>query len=364
MHHTTEIKALTSIRMIAALLVFIHHFYPFAKTGNVIENIFLEGHIGVTIFFVLSGFLLSLRYADTFKDGITGAKFFDYYRKRFARIYPLYAVLLIIAAAPANVIYLLMAQGFFSEFKYGGLPPAWSLTVEECFYLLLPFIVMLPVTPARRIADTVRNMVLLGIALLAIGIVVVAVSNVTGAAAYGGFMSDNQHMTMYTIFGRFFDFAIGIIAAAVYRQRKHIGAMAHVVVIAGILIMATSAQLMHVGGGPYAAWVYNYVVAVGAGLLIFGLAYPSAWARALSHPLPVYMGRISFALYLLQGVWMFWNVGNHIIRTSQAPLYFVAFYAVANIVSAILYECVEKPAQRFILRATARKAPKPAKAIG
>src|SRR5215207_8097819 len=88
-----EMRPLTSLRMIAALLVFLHHYYPFAaepRSANFWQSIALEGHIGVTVFFVLSGFLITLRYYNTFKSKPSREQLFDYIRKRIARIYPLY----------------------------------------------------------------------------------------------------------------------------------------------------------------------------------------------------------------------------------------------------------------------------------
>ncbi|MGQ7387973.1 acyltransferase family protein, partial [Streptococcus suis] len=69
------IPALTGVRAIAAFLVFFHHFnrtdfsYPVFRTLN-------EFHMGVTLFFVLSGFLICLRYYDTCE--INGTRFRKY----------------------------------------------------------------------------------------------------------------------------------------------------------------------------------------------------------------------------------------------------------------------------------------------
>ena len=89
-----EIRALTSLRMIAALLVFLHHcYYTYViEHLGIFAGIVRQGHIGVTIFFVLSGFLITMRYYPKFDSaGFRGRRLvFDYFRKRFARIYPLY----------------------------------------------------------------------------------------------------------------------------------------------------------------------------------------------------------------------------------------------------------------------------------
>ena len=57
----TYIPALTGIRAVAAYVVFLHHL-SFFNNGTLLWQFTNEGHIGVTIFFVLSGFLITLRY--------------------------------------------------------------------------------------------------------------------------------------------------------------------------------------------------------------------------------------------------------------------------------------------------------------
>ena len=82
--------ALTGVRAVAAFMVYMHHFNPF-KTEIVGKNIhyFFDGfHIGVTLFFVLSGFLIAHRYFDD-----VDFEFKSYLQKRIARIYPMYFIL-------------------------------------------------------------------------------------------------------------------------------------------------------------------------------------------------------------------------------------------------------------------------------
>src|SRR5579864_3761830 len=91
----TEIKPLTSLRFIAALLVFLHHYsmIPYGTMPTSLwETIMVEGHLGVTIFFVLSGFLITYRYfTEPWGERLNMRQ---YLVKRVARIYPLYYFLL------------------------------------------------------------------------------------------------------------------------------------------------------------------------------------------------------------------------------------------------------------------------------
>src|SRR5262249_30868226 len=83
-----EILPLTGLRFIAAFYVFLFHIHirwPLAASPFV-ANLFDVGAIGMSIFFVLSGYVLAHRY----RDGVTSYR--DYLVNRFARIYPIYAV--------------------------------------------------------------------------------------------------------------------------------------------------------------------------------------------------------------------------------------------------------------------------------
>ena len=86
-------NALTGIRAIAAYMVFFHHYNPFVKfiySYFIYSNI-NEFHIGVTLFFVLSGFLISFKYLNNNDFNYT-----KYFINRFSRIYPIYFILTIL----------------------------------------------------------------------------------------------------------------------------------------------------------------------------------------------------------------------------------------------------------------------------
>src|SRR5687767_10110373 len=77
-----EIRPLTALRAIAALLVFLSHYsgLHYERAAQPWQSIIIEGHAGVTIFFVLSGFLITLRYLPD----IQARQFstYDYFLKR------------------------------------------------------------------------------------------------------------------------------------------------------------------------------------------------------------------------------------------------------------------------------------------
>jgi peptidoglycan/LPS O-acetylase OafA/YrhL len=135
------IRPLTSLRFFAALLVLAHHYFGF-----------MAGFSGVTFFYVLSGYILTVNYADRVGSW-REVKLFWW--KRFARIYPTH--LLVLAAAipfgsslsvlPINLLLLhswVPVQSVF--FSFNG--PSWSISNEAAFYGVFPWLVLLA-TPRR-----------------------------------------------------------------------------------------------------------------------------------------------------------------------------------------------------------------------
>jgi peptidoglycan/LPS O-acetylase OafA/YrhL len=277
MPHPSHIAALTSLRFIAALAVFVHHYicaFGYKQLGGeyfsdvshtVLGVLMLEMRYGVTLFFVLSGFLLLVRYYNTI---FTKTSFKVYWLKRFARIMPLYWTLLVImfgyyVANRMNLtpfpVYVTLTQGFFSELKFQGIGVAWSLTVEECFYLMLPFLIL-----AIRLfwREDSFNWIKFGIAT-AILFVVVWLLYRAGEElhdarlwSWGGFMAEKSDMRLYTIFGRMGDFALGMLFGLIYIKSRNLALnwgwvadLAIVVSTIGILVVCYHI-FMNLGKGP------------------------------------------------------------------------------------------------------------------
>ena len=155
--------ALTGVRAIAAYLVFFHHFNPIVDKQSFAFLFIEQGHIGVTIFYVLSGLLICARYYDQTEVSRQWAA--KYWRNRIARIYPVYLIttvitLLLMELAPGlkvgvdnqwltfsagqkvivSFLNITMLKGFSESFKFSGVAQGWSLTVEETFYLFAPLL--------------------------------------------------------------------------------------------------------------------------------------------------------------------------------------------------------------------------------
>ncbi len=203
--------ALTGIRAIAAFMVYIHHFNPFDKVafGNPISSFFAEFHVGVTIFFVLSGFLIANRYYNE-----SEFNFKEYLLKRFARIFPMYfllttATFLFFAIFQTESLFELLKKyllnitflrGFFDDLKFSGIAQGWSLTVEECFYFLAPLFFIL-------VKKNKILLLLIPIITISIGFLLV---NIFQSSNNLGLMHSNNFMIDFTIFGRVSEFIVGL----------------------------------------------------------------------------------------------------------------------------------------------------------
>jgi peptidoglycan/LPS O-acetylase OafA/YrhL len=143
-----QIPELDGIRGLAILLVLICHSAMWLPM-SALRSVLIEGKIGVDLFFVLSGFLITRILLDTQRDRQALRNF---YVRRGLRIWPLYFSFLLVAFVALRKMmptglapwtYLLFAQNFVHYANTGPvLDPTWSLAVEEQFYLLWPLIAL------------------------------------------------------------------------------------------------------------------------------------------------------------------------------------------------------------------------------
>lgn len=158
-----EIKSLTGIRGIAALVVAIHHFiskyyigYFEEKASNswvdyVSFNYANHGYLMVEMFFILSGFVLALSYNTRFENKISVGDYKQFMIKRFNRVYPLYFFSTIVYFFIFNLdkilnVDILLANFLFMELwlpKFYSLNNvSWSLCAEWFLYLIFPFMLV------------------------------------------------------------------------------------------------------------------------------------------------------------------------------------------------------------------------------
>ena len=151
------LKELDGVRAIAALMVMFFHFFQSISTTDskllIIQKIAIFGQTGVSLFFVLSGFLITRILIATKKSH---DYFYNFYVRRILRIFPLYYLFLIIyffimpllfnnsiADFRYQIYHWVYLQDFAMTFNWPLTGPEhfWSLAVEEHFYLFWPFLI-------------------------------------------------------------------------------------------------------------------------------------------------------------------------------------------------------------------------------
>lgn len=342
-------KALTGIRAIAAYMVFFHHFNPIDEDffGKSIFDFFGEFHIGVTIFFVLSGFLISYRYFD--EENIN---FKDYLVRRFARIYPMYFVLTTVTFFGYAIYHSKMSinnlglyflnitflRGYFDDFKFSGIAQGWSLTVEEFFYFLAPLFFIC-------IKRSKIYLFLIPIFFLLLGYSLVYVFS--GLNLYG-FMKSSNFMLDFTFFGRITEFMVGILLSLVVSkvQKKKIKGFTFIGII-GILVCVYTLSVLKVVNGSGTdsdlGKIINTLIlpVFGIAPLFYGLIFEKTiLSKVLESKLFVLLGKSSYIFYLI-------HMGIFVVGLNTISHNLLFHFIALNGISILMYKYIESPLNLF-----------------
>lgn len=136
-------------RVVAASLVFLTHYKPVEGRWHALAD---EGHIGVALFFVLSGALLGTQLWEKAPEtGLPTERGWwkGFYLRRFSKIYVLHTVLylaslpFLLPGSGYILLNLTLTKSLYPPALFSGLPQSWSLTPELMLYALLPFLALL-----------------------------------------------------------------------------------------------------------------------------------------------------------------------------------------------------------------------------
>jgi peptidoglycan/LPS O-acetylase OafA/YrhL len=356
--------ALTGIRALGAFLVFFVHFRP-VGTPESVGRIATAFYITLSMFFVLSGFAIAHRYQHSVR--FTWGWWRAYFWQRAARIYPTYLLLNTAALARvywpipagklANSLLLIflsesMLRGFSNTLKYVGVPPGWSLTPEECFYVSLPFLLVL--WQRRGILGAVG----FALAMVTTGLVLTALCQ--DRPALHGFFGTYHHLFNFTFFGRVLEFMLGVGLARWWGGRPNGQATGWPwITLAGALAVGlTIAALAYIDspqtpydGNLYPSTIFLNIVVfpISMTLLLAGLLAERTWFRAwLATPFMDEAGKRSYSFYLLHvGLLSVWwhdtfGWGRHIFGQ----------LLVTALLAELCYRYFERPVHRWILART------------
>jgi len=141
------LPSLTPLRGLAALFVVMYHLTR-AGADPTVPGFFLRGYLGVDLFFILSGFVLTHVYVHEFLVDLSWRTIGAFLWTRVARLYPVHIFIigvLVIGHAEHNMSALALLANFLLMLVPWSVkalnPPAWSLSAEWYAYLLFPFMI-------------------------------------------------------------------------------------------------------------------------------------------------------------------------------------------------------------------------------
>jgi peptidoglycan/LPS O-acetylase OafA/YrhL len=340
------------LRAVAILSVVIYH---------ALRDVAPGGFVGVDIFFVISGFLIT----GIILRGLSAATFtfVDFYRRRIRRILPALVIVLaatwvigwfvfgsaeylmlgrqISAAALFVSNFVLMGDsGYFApSAELNPLLHLWSLAIEEQFYLLWP--IALVASGKARLSP----------------VTVIAVIGVTSFAVSVSSLGGGNATAFFSPITRSWELALGaLLAATDVGGRGSIDAFLGATIrhewprpfavnvrglLAGLGFAAIIASIVLIHESRrYPSWITLFPTGGAALLLATG---GQAWVnrRILSHPLMVAVGLISYPLYLWH--WPLISLARVVIQHEPTRLIKIAIVAVAFILAWATTTYVERP---------------------
>lgn len=353
----THLNGLDGLRALAAVAVAILHIcfftnrprFPMSLGEALVQSL----RLGVPLFFVLSGTLLYLPWARAAATGAAPPRLRSYALRRAARLLPAYYLALIGSAlilAPvrpdwiprgaALLSTLTLTQTWFHSVGVKIDPPAWTLTIEASFYVLLPALGFV----AIRWLRTMRAQ------LLALGLLAAA------SIAANGLLFSGQKLWHWSVPGTFYSFALGMGVAVLLVRGPQLGAWARRVLIAGGALIVLADGLVHQLLRPRSIEFWQDLpAALGFAAIVFAVARTPE-SRLLGSRLFEWVGQRSYGLYL----WHF-PVLRLLSETHTLPhntgLAIAVVLAISISIAALSWRFLEQPVIERVRRGTRRPAP-------
>lgn len=357
--NTSEIKSLTGIRGLAALYVAVLHWYRVLNPellstrtdigSTLLKNILGHGYLAVDLFFVLSGFVLSLNSFKTFKSGVDMPGYKSYMYKRFCRLFPLYIVLTLVyffafhqVTLASLLVDLTLFQGLIG-FLTSAIPPGWSLTNEWIIYFLFPLIFSFVI-----VKKLYRWLIPLAIVCLLIVCTVRGYyfnwANYKALKDIHGFNPVISETRGPISFLRTIaDYLLGIFAYLVYSKGIKTQRLGILVIPAFLLLLWPSADFLIIMLMPFLVlYVTN-----------------GNWLNTFLSSKPVhFLGLISYSLYVNHYIFIntYESVSN--LVGIDTKLFSISYVVICTfILSCITFYGIERPALNFLRKKSAKKEP-------
>ncbi len=366
-----DFAGLDGLRAVGALAVLTTHvafqtgaYYRHGTVGTLLARM----DVGVAIFFVLSGFLLSRAWWARAELGRPSPGLKSYARKRVRRIVPVYVIVVIVAllVVPGNegrspvswLVSLTLTDTYVNETLPYGLTHMWSLGAEVAFYATLPLL-MLIVTGRRRPSParaTVVLSVLVGINMSWLGWGVPAITDAASWApglwlpGYLSWFAAGMWLALLHVRSGALDQRTP--GARIVSLGRQPGACW--VAAAGLLLVAATpiAGPVSLQLGTTSEAIAKNLLYAGIGLLVVtaGVWAPprSLYLRVMASRLVRYLGQISYSIFCVHLIVLalIVDVLDYELFTGDFALVWALTCGITIIVSEVLYRLVERPLMR------------------
>jgi len=349
--HVTRLHGLDTLRAFAVMAVVFYHLTIFGELPIQLLPVMWHGWMGVDLFFVLSGYLIGRQLVKPYLRG-SKLSLREFYLRRAFRILPAYLVVVALyflvpawrdyPALPPLWKFLTFTQNIGFTFATRAFSHAWSLCVEEHFYLVLPLLVlvMMKKPSLRRTAMLIALVVLGGIVL-----------RWWLVARYPDEIYPRVYYPTYT---RLDGLLIGVVLALVEVFRplwwKRLMQRGHVLCLAGLLCVASVVwmfrhQDMGSNEGP-AKWgmiVGFPLLAWGLGMITASAMSVNGWLARVRVPGAQAVATLAFSLYLThKPVAHFVMVRFPNVAEAHGPISWLLYAVACFGVAIVLHFAIER----------------------
>ena len=334
-----RIEQLTFPRFVAAISIFVYHYgkniFPFNLEYS--GFLFKQANVGVSFFFILSGFVMIIAYHNYKKIG-----FLEFVKRRFARIYPvyllaivLYFIYLLARRMPLDytglILNLTMIQSWFPGYALSFNTPGWSLAVEFFFYATFPFLFNYLYKNSTLKKLTIPIILIFVISQVVHHWLMVSPFN-------SGYPSKSYDFIFYFPLMHWSEFLIGNLAGLFFIQHRinrnfdwHIISL---VLLYAIILRFDTIISYHNGMMAFIFVPLILLIAYNNGLI----------TRTMTLSIPVFLGEISYSIYILQKPIYRWIKAIMLYFDMDNPtMIFYTALIVLIAASALSYHFLETP---------------------
>ena len=356
----SRLPGLDLLRAIAIAWVMVFHSFVVGGLGDNFDWLSRFGWMGVDLFFVLSGFLIGSQVLKPLARG-EPLGFGDFYLRRAFRILPAFLVVLALYLAMPEfreapgmqpwwqfatfTVNFLIDYGHNKAFSH-----AWSLCVEEHFYLLFP---LLAWGLTRR--PSAAKFVCVCVAIVLAGIAIrtcVWVFDMAPARGVGniGRSFDRRFIEdmYYPTWNRLDGLLAGVVLATIKMFRRplwdRLQARANIALVAGLAVVGLAIWLFQDRVGLIGNSIGWPILSAGLGLLVFAGAGTRSWIGRWRVPGAGWLALISYSLYLVhKPVYHMVNDAFGAQLQGRGVVAFAAYAAAALLAGALLHYAIERP---------------------